>query len=75
MTQGEQFLQEHSTSHEGSLYMRVKSREIKVYRLAPTVAMTKGRKDYEDEEEEPEEEEPEEEEPEEDGEEDEPEED
>jgi hypothetical protein len=55
--------------------MRVKSREIKVYRLAPTVAMTKGRKDYEDEEEEPEEEEPEEEEPEEDGEEDEPEED
>jgi hypothetical protein len=54
--------------------MRVNSLEIEVFELTPAVAVTMGRRNYEDEEEGPEEEEPEEEEPEESDEEDEPEE-
>jgi hypothetical protein len=54
--------------------MGVNSLEIEVFELTPVVAVTMGRRNYEDEEEEPEEEEPEEEEPEEGDEENEPEE-
>lgn len=54
--------------------MRVNSLEIEVFELTPAVAVTMGRRDYEDEEEGPEEEEFEEEDPEEGDEEDEPEE-
>ena len=57
-----------------ALYMRVNSLEIEVFERTPAVAITRGHRNYEDEEEGPEEEEPEEEEPEEGDEEDEPEE-
>ena len=40
--------------------MRINSLEIEVFELTPAVAVTMGRRNYEDEEEEPEEEEPEE---------------
>ena len=52
--------------------MRINSLDIEVFELTPAVAVTRGRRNYQDEEDGLEEEEPEEEEPEEGGEEDEP---